>query len=42
MRMRNALDKYVSSLTTAVNNLAPAKLKLPEMIRADLYDEEDD
>ena len=42
MRLRNALDKYVSSLTTAVNNLSPAKLKLPEMIRTDLYNEEDD
>lgn len=40
--LRNALDMYVSSLTTTVNNLAPAKLKLPEMLRADIYNEEDD
>ena len=42
MRLRNALDKYVSSLTTAVNHLSPAKLKLPEIIRADVYNDEDD
>ena len=41
MHLRNALDRYVSSLTTAIRNLAPAKLKLPEMVRADLYNETD-
>ena len=42
MRLRNAIDRYVSSLTTATRNLSPAKLKLPEMIRADIYNETDD
>ena len=32
MRLRNAVDQYISSLTTAVKNLAPDRLKIPEML----------
>ena len=42
MKMRNAVDRYISSLTTAVTRLDPSFLKLPEMIRRDIYNEEDD
>lgn len=42
MRLRNALDKYVSSLTTAINRHDPTCLKLPEIIREDPYRDEDD
>jgi len=42
MRLRNALDKYVSSLTSAVNKLSPGLLKIPEIIRSDIYNEIDD
>ena len=42
MRLRNALDRYVSSLTSAVTNLSPGKLIIPEIIRTDVYCDEDD
>ena len=42
MRLRNAVDKYVSSLTTAIRQLSPAKLKLPEIVRTDIYNDTDD
>lgn len=42
MRVRNAIDKYVSSLTTAITQLSPKQLKIPTVIRPDLYNETDD
>ena len=42
MRVRNAIDKYINSLTTAMNTLSPKALKFPEMIRTDIYNETDD
>lgn len=42
MRVRNAIDKYVSSLTTAINKLSPDELKLPVIIRPDIYGDIDD
>lgn len=42
MRVRNAIDKYVSSLTTAITRLAPGELKLPTVIRQDVYQDTDD
>lgn len=42
MRMRNAIDKYVSTLTTAITELSPKKLKIPEIIRQDIYNDTDD
>ncbi len=42
MKMRNAIDRYISSLTSAINNLSPKLLKFPEIIRWDIYDETDD
>lgn len=42
MRMRNAIDRYVSSLTSAVNQLSPKLLKLPEPLRDDPYGDVDD
>jgi CRISPR-associated protein Cas1 len=42
MRLRNAVDRYVSSLTSAVSRLSPKLLKIPAMIRTDAYNETDD
>lgn len=42
MRIRNAIDKYVSSLTTAIDKNNADLLKIPEIIRTDIYNEEDD
>ena len=42
MKVRNAIDKYVSSLTGAINNLSPDKLKPPEIIKNDIYNDTDD
>lgn len=42
MRVRNAIDKYVSSLTTAIRSLDPNELKLPVLIRQDKYRDMDD
>lgn len=41
MRIRNAIDKYVSSLTTAIEKNNADLLKIPEIIRTDIYNEED-
>lgn len=42
MRIRNAIDKYISSLTTAITRLSPQALKIPTVIRQDLYQDIDD
>lgn len=42
MRMRNAIDRYVASLTSAINSLSPKLLKLPEIVREDPYGDVDD
>ena len=42
MRVRNAIDKYISSLTSALNHLSVEYLKIPSIIRADVYQETDD
>ena len=42
MRIRNAMDDYVSSLTTAILRSKPDALSLPEIIRTDIYDEGDE
>ena len=42
MRIRNAIDKYVSYLTTAIDKNNADLLKIPEIIRTDIYNEEDD
>ncbi|MBE6639036.1 MAG: type II CRISPR-associated endonuclease Cas1 [Ruminococcaceae bacterium] len=42
MRLRNAIDKYVNSLTTAINKEDPSLLKIPQIIRTDLYRDEDE
>lgn len=42
MRIRNAIDKYVSSLTTAITKLSPQALKIPAVIRQDVYQDIDD
>lgn len=42
MRVRNAIDKYVSSLTTAITRLSPKELKIPTIIRSDAYRDIDD
>lgn len=42
MRVRNAIDKYISSLTTAITHCDPKSLLLPTVIRHDCYRDEDD
>lgn len=42
MRTRNAIDKYISSLTSAMNRLSEKSLRIPTIIRADVYQETDD
>lgn len=42
MRIRNAIDKYVSSLTTAITKLSLQALKIPTVIRQDVYQDIDD
>lgn len=41
MRIRNAIDVYVRSLTTCIERNSVKYLKLPEIIRADIYEEYD-
>ena len=42
MRVRNAIDKYISSLTTAITRCDPESLFIPTIIRHDCYRDEDD
>ncbi len=42
MRVRNAIDKYVSSFTTAVEHRSAKYIKIPQIIREDIYSEEDE
>lgn len=42
MRVRNAIDKYVSSLTTAITRLQPEALKIPVITKPDVYNDIDD
>ena len=42
MKLRNAVDRYISSLTTAIDRHDASLLKIPEMIRTNLYREEDE
>lgn len=42
MKIRNAIDKYVSSLTTAIEKENADLLKIPTIIRTDMYGEEDE
>lgn len=42
MRVRNAIDKYVSSLTTAITRLQPNALKIPVIPKPDIYNDIDD
>lgn len=42
MRVRNAIDRCVSSLTTAIKRLSPKELKLPTLIQQDKYRDVDD
>jgi CRISPR-associated protein Cas1 len=41
MRVRYAIDKYVSSLTTAINNNDQSKLKIPVLIPFDKFFEDE-
>ena len=41
MRIRTAIDEYVRSLTTAITRNSAGYLELPEIIRTDIYNEED-
>lgn len=41
MKMRNAVDKYVCSLTSAIEHNNPKLLKLPEIIKHDIASEDD-
>ena len=42
MRIRNAIDKYVSSLTTSIEKGDPSLLKVPEVIKRDIYADDTD
>ena len=42
MRVRNAIDRYIKSFTTAVMRNNPEYLSVPEIIRTDIYSEEDE
>ena len=42
MRVRNAIDKYISSLTTAITRLSPDECVPPVIIRHDVYRDVDD
>ncbi len=42
MRLRNAIDKYISSLTSSVNRMSVDLLKIPTVIRLDEFGEPDD
>ena len=41
MRVRNAIDKYVSSLTTAIRRLKPEECIIPVIVRQEVYGDED-
>lgn len=41
-RVRYAMDKYVASLTTAIEKQDPTLLKLPELVKIDGYFEDDE
>jgi CRISPR-associated protein Cas1 len=42
MRVRNAIDVYVRSLTTSIENEDAKYLKLPQIIKTEFYSEEDE
>jgi len=41
MRVRCAIDQYVSSFTTAIREQDAEKLKIPELLRTDPFFEDD-
>ena len=42
MRVRNAIDRYVASLAGAMNKPDAKLLKLPELLKRDIYNDADD
>jgi len=41
MRVRYAIDRYVSSFTTAIKENDPEKLKIPQLLRTDRFFEDE-
>ncbi len=42
MKIRNAIDKYISSLTTSINKQSSKYLKIPSIIKEDIYNDLDE